>query len=103
MLKLIGPILAALKAGQELKNPVAWKKGQNLLNSCALVITGIVAFLRWQYPNLPVTDEQILEMASIAAAILALLNRYITTASTKKIGVGHVESTSDSPVDSSSH
>lgn len=87
MLRTIPAVLAALKAGQELRDPAKWKQGQNLLNACALVITGIVAVLRWQMPDFPISDAQIVELASIAAAVLAFLNGYLTTASTKKIGV----------------
>lgn len=95
MLKLIMPLMAALQAGKEIQNPEKWKKGQNLLNSLALVITGIVAVLRYNWPELPVSDADIIEMASIAAATLALVNRYITTATSKKIGVGNAKVTDD--------
>lgn len=87
MLKLIPPILSALKAGQEIKDPASWKKGQNLINALAVIITSVVAIIRYQVPDLPVTDAQIIEMASIAAGILALINGYITTATTTKIGL----------------
>ena len=83
---MIVKIFQALQAGQELRNPAAWKKGQNLINLCALVITGIVAVLRVQFPDLPMTDEQIVEIASILAGLLAVINGYITTATSKKIG-----------------
>ena len=84
---MIVKIFQALQAGQELRNPAAWKKGQNLINLCALVITGIVAVLRVQFPDLPMTDDQIVEIASILAGLLAVINGYITTATSKKIGV----------------
>jgi len=87
MLKLIPPVLAALKAGQELKDPAKWKQTQNVVNACAVIITAVVAVIRYQVPDLPVTDAQIIEMASIAAAVLALINSYITTATSKKIGL----------------
>ena len=86
MLNTLLELIKALEAGKELKDPAVWKKGQNLLNKCALIITGIVALLRWQFPDLPVTDEQIIEIASVLAMVLALINNFITTASTKKIG-----------------
>ena len=86
MLKMIPALLNALKAGQELKDPAKWKKGQNLINGCAIVITGIVAVIRWQFPDVLISDDMIIELASIAALVLAFANRFITTASTKKIG-----------------
>jgi hypothetical protein len=79
--------MSALAAGQELKDPAKWKRGQNLINTVALVITGIVAIIRYNWPDIMVSDEQIVEWASIGAAILAAINGYITTATTKKIGV----------------
>lgn len=87
MLRLIGPLLAALRAGQEIGDPAAWKKGQNLINACAAIITALVAIIRYNWPEVMVSDEQILEWAGIAAAVLASINGYITTATTKKIGV----------------
>jgi len=87
MVRLIMPLMSALAAGQELKDPAKWKRGQNLVNSVALIITGIVAIIRYNWPEFMATDEQIIEWASIGAAILAAINGYITTATTKKIGV----------------
>ncbi len=83
MLKLI----KALQAGQELKDPAKWKKGQNLTNAVAAVLAGLIAVLKFGGIEIPVTDEQLVEMSSIVAAILAVVNGYITTASTQKIGV----------------
>ena len=87
MLKLIGPVLAALKAGQELRDPASWKKGQNLINACAAIIAALVAVVRYHWPEVMVSDEQILEWAGIGAAILAAVNGYLTTATSQKIGV----------------
>ncbi len=81
-------LIKALKAGHELSNPAAWKKGQNLTNSVAAVVAGVIALLKIFGVEIPVTDEVIVEVASIIAAILALTNRYITTASSKKMGFG---------------
>ncbi len=83
MMKLI----KALQAGQELKDPAKWKKGQNLLNSVMAIVAGLVAALKMGGIEIPTTDEQLIEISSIIAAILALVNSYITTASTRKIGV----------------
>ncbi|MGV0961810.1 MAG: hypothetical protein ACOYB1_18450 [Limnohabitans sp.] len=80
-------LIKALQAGHELADPAAWKKGQNLMNLTASVITGLVAVLHWKWPELPVTDEQIIDIASVAAGILAVINGYLTTATSKKVGV----------------
>ncbi len=80
-------LIKALKAGHELSNPAIWKKGQNLTNSVAAVIAGLIAVFKIFGIEIPVTDEQMVEIASIIAAILALINGYITTASSKKVGV----------------
>ncbi len=81
-------LIKALQAGQELKNPARWKKGQNLVNSVAAIVAAIVAVLKIGGIDIPMTDEQLIEVSSIIAAILALINGYLTTASTKKIGLG---------------
>jgi hypothetical protein len=86
MFKMIPAILTALKLGNEIKDPTTWKKGQNLTNACAGIITAIVLVLRWQFPELMVSDEMIVELAGIAALILAFVNRVMTTASSKKVG-----------------
>lgn len=84
---LITDAIQALKAGNELKNPAAWKKGQNLTNTVITLLTAVVGILRSTGNELPVTDEQLIAIAGVIAGILYTINTFITTASTKKIGV----------------
>jgi len=77
----------ALQAGQELSDPKAWKDRQTTLNLCMVVLTGAVAGLRIIWPNFPIADDQLIDYATIAATILALVNGYLTTATSKKVGV----------------
>jgi len=77
----------ALQAGQELAEPKVWKDRQTTLNLCMVVLTGTVAALRIIWPNFPITDDQLIDYATVAATILALANGYLTTATSKKVGV----------------
>lgn len=86
-IEMLIKLFKALKAGQQLKDPQKWKKGQNLVNSCVAVVALAVTVLKMSLPDFLVTDEQVVEIATIIAGVLALVNGYITTASTKKIGV----------------
>lgn len=77
----------ALQAGQELADPKLWKDRQTTLNLCMAVLTGAVIALRIIWPNFPITDDQLIDYASILTTILAIINGYLTTATSKKVGV----------------
>lgn len=83
----LATLFKALQAGQELKNPEKWKKGQNLINLVSALLAGIIAAARLAGLDIPMTDEQLIEVATIVAGVLALINGYLTTATTQKIGV----------------
>lgn len=87
MLKAIPAILRALKAGEELKDPAKWKNVQNSMNVLAIIGTAVITVLRTWFPDLMVSDEELVVYSTIGANILLLANGYLTTATTKKIGV----------------
>lgn len=84
MVKVIIPLFKALRAGQALSAPGAWKVAQNWIN----LLSGLVA-LAWAlgYP-LPLMEEDI---ALLAGGIIALINIYLTSATTRKIGLPNHE------------
>ena len=72
----------ALKAGEELRNKETWKSVQTAL-APTLVILGAVA----QFIDLPLTGGQLQALAFLIAGIGALLNSYLTVATTESLGI----------------
>lgn len=84
MLKAVIPLFKALRAGQELSAPGAWKVAGNWIN----LLSGLVALaLALGYP-LQIVEADI---AFLAEGIIAIINIYIQTATTKKIGLPNLE------------
>jgi hypothetical protein len=86
-MKLLPTIFTALQAGQELANPEKWKKGQQMTNLVGGVLAGIVAVIRYQFPNLDVPPEFLTLFNEAIVAALVAANVYFTAATTKKIGL----------------
>ena len=80
MIKALVLLFQALQAGQELSAPGAWKIAQNWIN----LLSGLVA-LAWAlgYP-IPLVEADI---ALLSGGIIAIINVYLTSATTKKIGL----------------
>lgn len=72
--------LAALRAGRELTNAAAWKKGQTVVN----LLTALVALAAALGYPLPVTADGVY---AIAGLLVAGANAYLTVATTSKIGL----------------
>ena len=70
----------ALKAGKSLNNVAAWKNVQ-VIGSFLAALLGIAASLGY---NFGLTDQQIY---GLAAGIAALVNGYLTLATSKKVGL----------------
>ncbi len=70
----------ALKAGKSLNNVAAWKNVQ-VVGSLLAALLGIAASLGY---NFGLTDQQIY---GLAAGIAALVNGYLTLATSKKVGI----------------
>jgi len=81
---MITEIYSALKAGQELKNPAKWKKGQELTNLVGVVIAGVITLLRWKFPDIFIPDGFTEYAAEAIGTILAMVNLYLTRATTTK-------------------
>jgi hypothetical protein len=76
-----------LKAGECLADPATWKVRQNIVNA----IVGLVGALLAMFPKIRAqfgfSDEDILTVAGAVAVFAGMFNNYITTATTRKIGV----------------
>jgi hypothetical protein len=80
-------IFAAIQAGKELKNPASWKQGQMLTNLVGAVVAGVIVIVKWQFPDAPLPEGVEEYFAEIIGTILVVVNLYLTTATTTKIGV----------------
>jgi len=77
-------LLKALKMGEELKNPAAWKNAQVLTN----IIGGLIALILPYLPtNYQLPDDLVTLFVSAIVGIVMAVNSYITYASSKKVGL----------------
>lgn len=83
-------LFQVLRAGQALAHPGAWKNVQ-LIGSLLTALLGLLWSFGIQIPLLP--DD----IFAIAGAVVALLNGYLTVATSKKVGLPAHESTPPDP------
>ena len=90
MFDKIRAALVVLQKGKELNNAQVWKDAQNLSSIVIAIIGAIVVFLP---PNLAAYLTQDIierigpEIAAICVSVFALIQLYITTATTKRLGL----------------
>ena len=84
---IITDLIGALQAGKQLENSKEWKNAQATTNAIAAILAAVLAILPMVGFNLPVTHEQLVAIASGAAAMLGLYNTYTTVATSKTVGV----------------
>lgn len=87
--------LQALRHGASLADPAGWKRRQNTVNALAGLIGALLAF----YP-MDVSADDVAAIAGGIAAVLGLLNAYLTTASSDKVGLRNRRPPVDRPSDS---
>jgi hypothetical protein len=73
----------AIQAGEQLKNPAAWKNVQLLMNAFLTILGAVLVFV----PDLEVSDAQLNAVAYGLATLGGLLNVYFTAATTTKVGL----------------
>ena len=81
----------ALKYGQQLENSAGWKNRQNTTNTLVGLIGVVLATAKIGGYDLPVSDADVVLLAGAGAAVLGMLNGYLTTATTDKIGLPTVD------------
>lgn len=79
--------LAALRHGAILADPAGWKRRQNTVNALVGLLGAVVVLLPLVGVNLDLSHEDIAAIAGGLAAVLGLLNGYLTTATTTKLGL----------------
>lgn len=83
----ISSILEALDKGKSLANVESWKSGQVTVNILAGFLASLIGVARAFGFDIPVTDEQLLLVASTLMSALGVYNSFITVATTDKIGL----------------
>lgn len=85
-------IWKALQAGKMIDKPAKWKNIQNTTNALVALLSLMVIGLKFAGIELPLTDEQIVEIAGSIAVILGIANQVVTTITTKKVSItGKIE------------
>lgn len=74
--------LAALRYGASLSDPALWKQRQNTING----LIGLLGALVLLFP-MEISREEIEMVAGGVAVLLGLLNGYLTTATSEKLGL----------------
>lgn len=100
MIIKIKAALNALKAGEALADSANWKTTQNKINVLSAFLISIVGLAKAFGIEVPLVDTDINNMAYAFVTLIGLVNFYLTTATTTKIGFKN-ESNSDFETDSS--
>lgn len=80
-------IWCALQHGKEIANPATWKNKQNTVNSLTSLLSIAVLLLKITGVEIPVSDQELLIIATGVATILGAVNSVITTISSSKVGI----------------
>lgn len=80
-------LLNALRAGEELTHTETWKVRQNAINALVAVIGGVLLVLSFLGIHLQVQADDLVAIAGGLAALGGLLNTYLTTATTRRVGL----------------
>ena len=86
MIAKIRAALSALRAGEELRDPANWKTKQNQINVITAAIVAAVGLAKAFGIEVPMTETEINGAAYTFVVLIGLVNFYLTTATTKKIG-----------------
>lgn len=83
---MIGKIFEAVQAGKELSNPEIWKNRQTTMNMLVVLLSGS-AYLASLLGGVTVPQDVVTGAAEAIAIVLGLINAYLTTATSKKVGL----------------
>lgn len=84
---IITDAIRVLRAGESLKNPATWKKGQVLTNTVGGFVMGVIGILKWKFPDVEIPQFVSDYAIELISGALIFANAYMTTATTEKIGV----------------
>ncbi len=86
MVKLMLDFLKAMKLGEEVGNPLKWKKGQIKMTALAGLLWIGMPYL--QIPPEYITEETIDLICDFIVGLVLLLNGLLVLVHSKKIGIG---------------
>lgn len=87
MIAKISAAWKALKAGEELANVKDWKQKQIAINTLSAFIVALIGVAKAFDIEIPLVETDINNMAYTFVTLIGLVNVYLTTATTKKIGL----------------
>lgn len=82
-------LFKALKVGESLHNPETWKVRQNAINAIMAAMGILFAMSPDLKAHLALSEDDVIVIAGGIAAIGGAINTYLTTATTKKIGLSN--------------
>jgi hypothetical protein len=85
---MITEMIAALKAGQELKQSGTWRQLQVASNALVAIVGAALMVLGWLGFRPDISAEQVAAVCGGIAALGGIYNSYTTVATDKRIGVG---------------
>jgi hypothetical protein len=81
-LEKITAAIDALNAGKELKNSLTWKTVQTASGPILVILTALI-----NLTDISLTGGQLTTLSLVIASIGALVNSYLTIATTKTMGI----------------
>ena len=84
---MLGELIGALKAGQELKNVEVWKNTQAATGALVAIGGFAVVILGWVGVKIEITTDQLSAIAGGIATLVGVFNTYTTLASSKRVGL----------------
>lgn len=87
MMDKIKAVWAVFKTGEMVANPTAWKKKQVTSGILAAFLSAVVALIKALGYDIPLTDDQLLQIGGAVIAVLGLFNGVATVVSTDKLGL----------------
>jgi len=84
---IITDAIKVMRAGEVLKNPARWKKGQILSNAVVGLIAGLAGLIKWKFPDAEIPQVAQDYAVEIITGLLALINVYFAAATTDKISI----------------
>lgn len=86
-MKALSALFRALRAGEELANADTWKNRQNAANAILALLGALLALAQSFGINLDIPPSDLAVVASGIAIVGGLLNAYLTTSTSARIGL----------------
>lgn len=88
MIQVIRNGLIVLQKGKSLKDPAVWKNRTIFLNTITVILFAAVASARALGVEIPLTDEELSQLAISIVILVGVFNNYETLGTSDKVGIG---------------